>query len=373
MDQEVIGVVQGRLGGLMARLPAPNQFPRRFFWTTRLAKRKVKSLMMRLVLAIALVSLGTALEDQAASTIVIGWGDNSYGQLNVPPGLTNVFRIAVGERHSLALASDGTVIAWGGTHTRASLTFRNERPRADGTQVPKGLTNVVAVAAGSDFSLALKANGTVVAWGNNSYGQTDIPAGLTNIAAISTGLWHCLVLRSNGTVVAWGFRDEGDEISRSIVPIEITNAMGIAAGAAHNLVLKTDGTVVGWGQREWRAGVVPANLSNVVAIAAGSSLSLALNRDGTVAGWGFNRSGAATGSPSVDKYPWTDSGLVRIGGEIVRGVAAVSAGDEYSLALRPDGTVIGWGHVPSHGPVSNIVAIAAGKHHCLLLQYDGSR
>ena len=49
------------------------------------------------------------------------------------------------------------------------------------------MTNVVAIAATGSFSMALKANGTVVGWGHNSYGEITIPAGLTNVVAISAG------------------------------------------------------------------------------------------------------------------------------------------------------------------------------------------
>jgi hypothetical protein len=48
------------------------------------------------------------------------------------------------------------------------------------------LTNIVAVAAGSFYSLALRADGTITAWGEDAEGQTDIPTGLTNVVAIAS-------------------------------------------------------------------------------------------------------------------------------------------------------------------------------------------
>jgi hypothetical protein len=63
------------------------------------------------------------------------------------------------------------------------------------TNIPAGLTNVVAIAAGEGHSLALKADGTVVSWGaDSSYGLTNVPAGLTNVVAIAAGVWHSLAL-----------------------------------------------------------------------------------------------------------------------------------------------------------------------------------
>ena len=70
--------------------------------------------------------------------------------------------------------------------------------------VPAGLSGVVAIAAGAIFGLALTSSGRVVAWGDNTYGQTDVPTGLSNVVAIAVGRGHALALRSNGQVVGVG-------------------------------------------------------------------------------------------------------------------------------------------------------------------------
>ncbi len=86
---------------------------------------------------------------------------------------------------------DGTVTAWG---------YDTNAPYA---RVPTNLNSVRAVAAGWNHSVALRSNGTLVAWGYNTWGQTNVP-GLSNVTAIAAGAYHTLALKSDGTVVAWG-------------------------------------------------------------------------------------------------------------------------------------------------------------------------
>jgi len=68
---------------------------------------------------------------------------------------------------------------------------------------PDGLQNVIAVARDQYHSLALKRDGTVVAWGDDVAGQATVPEGLSDVVAISAGGYHNLALKSDGTVVAW--------------------------------------------------------------------------------------------------------------------------------------------------------------------------
>jgi len=67
---------------------------------------------------------------------------------------------------------------------------------------------------GGDFNLALKKDGTVVGWGLYGFGQINIPAGLSDVTAIAAGDSHSLALKSDGTVVGWGNNDSGQARSR---------------------------------------------------------------------------------------------------------------------------------------------------------------
>jgi alpha-tubulin suppressor-like RCC1 family protein len=134
--------------------------------------------------------------------------------------------IAAGWYHSLALTAEGRVVAWGD----------NEYGQAN---APSGLSNVVAIAAGYYHSLALTTEGRVVAWGDNGYGQTNVPSGLSNAVAIAAGKYHSLALTAEGRMVAWGAND----IGQANVPSGLSNLVGIAAGADHSLALMRQPTV----------------------------------------------------------------------------------------------------------------------------------
>ena len=123
--------------------------------------------------------------------IVVPWGSNQYGETNVPAGLSNVVAISTLGLHNLALKRDGTVVGWGDDENGQ-------------TNVPVGLSNVMAIGAGRYHSLALKNDGTVVGWGSNGKGQISPPPGLNNVQAIAAGFEHSLALRTDGTVVVWG-------------------------------------------------------------------------------------------------------------------------------------------------------------------------
>ena len=253
-----------------------------------------------------LVSLGlgagilTASLPANASTLgtVVAWGDNSYGQTDVPAGLTDATATAGGLLHSLALKADGTVVAWGDNSYGQ-------------TDVPAGLSNVTAIAGGVYYNLALRSDGSVVAWGDNTYGQADVPPGLSNVTAIAAGGFHGLALTSDGTVAAWGDNSYGQRT----VPAGLSNVTAIAGGFFHSLALTSDGTVVAWGDNSAGETTVPADLTGVVAIAGGAGHSLALKSDGTVVAWGDDSAGQST---------------VPVG---LSNVAAISAGAYHSLAI----------------------------------------
>ncbi len=240
---------------------------------------------------------------------IVAWGRNDYGECDVPEDLTDVVQVAAGSGYGLALQADGTVAAWGS----------DDYGQCSDTE---GLSDVIKLVACSYNGMALHADGTVSAWGNNDYGQCDVPAEATGVVAIAGCQYNFLALRNDGTVVAWG--DAGGGEYR--MPSGLSGVVDVAAGEGFNLALRADGTVVGWGDNANGACNAPADLTDAVAIAAGHYHSLALKSDGTVVAWGWNGEGACDVPPGLSN------------------VVAVSGAENHSLALLADGTVVAWGN-----------------------------
>lgn len=277
----------------------------------------------------------------ALPNTALAWGLNNKGQTNVPASLNGVAAaIAAGEQFTVALKTNGTVTEWG---------YYYSFPR-----IPSALSNVTAIVAGSGHAVALKANGVVVTWGDGNFSSTDMPTGVSNVTAIAAGRYHSLALKTNGTVVAWGNND----VHQTDIPVGLSNVTIIGAGAFHSFAAKANGTVVGWGKNDYGQASVPVGLSNVTAIAGGWDYTLALKNDGTVVAWGRNDYGQTN---------------VPVG---LSNVTAIAGGWYHALALKNDGTVVAWGAgktstgiYPEYGQaivsigLSNVAAIAGGAYH----------
>lgn len=205
---------------------------------------------------------------------LVAWGNNSYGQCNVPAGLRDPIGFAAGGRHSLAIRPDGSIVGWGHNYNHQC-----DPPAPD--------TGFVAVDAGDSHSLGLTSDGRVIAWGNNYAHQCDVPDSATNAIAIAAGGWHSLALKHDGSVVAWGLNSAG----QCDVPVPNTGFIAIAGGGGHSLGLKADGTIVAWGRNDDGQCDVPEPNTGFVAMAGGSTHSLGLKADGTIVAWGSNDRG----------------------------------------------------------------------------------
>ena len=227
------------------------------------------------------------------------------------------------------------------------------------TNVPAPNTGFVAVAAGGNHSLGLKADGSIVAWGWNYYGQTNVPAPNTGFVAVAGGVGTVWVSRPTGP--SW----RGDTTA-TVKPTSPPNTgfVAVAAGGDHSLGLKADGSIVAWGYNGYGQTNVPAANTGFVAVAAGGDHSLGLKADGSIVAWGYNGDGQ-TNVPAPTRVSWPSPRAVatvwvsRPTGPSWRGDAttrvkptsprpipifvAVAAGGQHSLGLKTDGSIVAWG------------------------------
>ncbi|MCA9784048.1 MAG: T9SS type A sorting domain-containing protein [Candidatus Cloacimonetes bacterium] len=200
------------------------------------------------------------------------WGQQVYGTLPSPnSGFTAVSSLY---SHSLALRANGSVVGWG-----ENLLGETGSPSPN--------SGFIEVSAGPHFSLALRSSGTVVAWGLNMQGDCNVPAPNSGFTAISAGYYFGLGLKQDGSVVGWGANGSG----QLDVPEPNTDFVAIGAGSDHGLGLKADGSLVAWGSNQYGQLNLPEPNTGFIAIAAGLYHNLALRADSSLVGWGFNGGG----------------------------------------------------------------------------------
>jgi len=209
---------------------------------------------------------------------VVGWGENSSGQITVPDNIQgHVIQIAAGTNHSLALLDNYTVVGWGDKFS-------------DQITVPDNIQgHVIQVAAGFNYSLALLDDHTVVGWGDSPRGIQSLQG--KPVIQISAGEYYALALLEDGSMVGWGNNYTG----QLNIPTFDKQVIQIAAGAYHSLALLEDHNVVGWGGHNPQDSIPPTAIQGeVIKIAAGWDHSLALLKNGSVVGWGDNYNGQST-------------------------------------------------------------------------------
>ena len=353
--------------------------------------------------------------------------DSSTGYLN------NIIQISAGSNYVIALKKDGTVFTWGqniygqlGNGSSVNSMLPVQVKSADGNSF---LTDIVQISAGYVHSMALKKDGTVWTWGRNDGGQlgnnntsnkslpVQVKGGasgseyLTDVVQVTAGNWHSMALKANGTVYAWGWgqygqlgngyttnRNDTDYYSSEKIysaPVQVLNgeqtsetgylkevvqidAMG---GTGHNdrnrfgtsLAVTESKEVYGWGNSWYGAlGVnssivskpvrVGTDISNAVQVAGGgksgsddyhvysignTGYTYILKEDGTVSSLGYNVNGElGNGSKTSTINVCTVQGLTNVA------QIAGSKNGNFGAAVKKDGTIWTWGQ-NTYGQLGN--------------------
>ena len=158
--------------------------------------------------------------------VIVSWGNDDYGVVSGTPAGTGYTAGAAGSQHSVALRANGSIVSWG-INDGSSLDYG----QVSGTPAGAGYT---AVAAGYLHSLALTSDGSIVSWGCDNYGQvSQAPAG-TGYTAVAAGGYHSLALKADGSIVSWGWNYFG-QVSQTPAG---TGYTAVAAGPYHSLALR---------------------------------------------------------------------------------------------------------------------------------------
>lgn len=296
--------------------------------------------------------------------------------------------------HSLVVHADGTVYAWGcndkgqlgdGNTTNLDLPIKVLKGAYSGsTYLGDNPDNkIIAVAGGREHSLALAADGTVFAWGENAYGRlgdnttTDrlIPikvlmgaySGTTylgdnpsnKIIAIAAGRYSSTALAQDGNVYAWGrnyYGELGDgSTTERHMPIKVVK------GAYNGSTYLGDDTD-----------------NKIIAVARGESHALAVAADGTVFGWGYSATGqvgdgfTSNRSAPVFVVKGEYAGTTNLGDDSGNKMIAVAAGGHHSAALADNGHVYAWGAGNSGQLGNNSISHSYSPVHVHKGDYPGN-
>lgn len=309
--------------------------------------------------AVALMEAGEY-ESAIAAFEALGDYKDSNEQIGVCNKAIEDAAVARAEEERVAAYANAEALANNGELAKAAIAFGKLGAYHDARERSYALWSVVAdwesVAMGSEYTLGLKNDGTVVATGENDYGQCDV-GNWRNIIDIAAGGRHSVGLKSDGTVVAVGSNEDiYDKYVRGQCEVSAwTDIVDVCAGSYHTVGLKSDGTVVAVGSNyeatdydTYCGQCDVTGWSDIIAISAGVNHTVGLKSDGTVVAVGSNKNG------QCDVSSWS-------------GIVAISAGNFHTVGLKSDGTVVavGWNewNACNVSGWRNITAIDAG--YCL--------
>ena len=309
--------------------------------------------------------------------------------------------ISAGSSHACALHQTGNISCWGrnyyGQLGNGQSTGDWEDDSAD-SAVPvsvEGISDAIAVSAGSVHSCALHQNGNISCWGSNRIGQlgdgagssredeslvpvqlsggtggdlgsySSVPVsvvGIDDAIAISAGHQHSCALHQNGTISCWGDKSswqlgdgiggsEGDYSSVPVKVVDIDDATAITAGSSHSCALHQTGNISCWGDNYYGQIGIPdriyrpvprvvEGIDDAIAVSAGNLHSCALHPTGNISCWGHKGNGQLGDGTSGDFGDYSSTPVSVVG---IDDAIAISAGGGHSCALHQNANISCWG------------------------------
>ncbi|MGI4864268.1 MAG: T9SS type A sorting domain-containing protein [Janthinobacterium lividum] len=323
-------------------------------------------------------------------------------------------RVAASQSFTLSIHPDGTLWAWGQNNGgqlglgNATATYQLA-PQQVGTAA-----NWASVSAGYNHVVAVRTDGTLWAWGTNTFGQLGLGTSssvqrtptqvgsASNWLSASAGYSCTLAVRADGTLWAWGYNGSGQlglgaaSTTSQPAPTQVGTAttwQRVSAGNGHTLALQTDGSLWAWGDNyvgqlglgttTSPTGPTRVGTATWVSAEAGPSYSLAVRQDGTLWAWGTNNQGQLGTGTTANQLAPSQVGTATTW-------QSVAPGNGFALARRQDGTLWSWGYnrwgqlgrgttiaqtqtIPAQvGTATTWTGLSAGAAHAAALRQDGT-
>jgi hypothetical protein len=273
-------------------------------------------------------------------------------QVALPLGSGAWVRLAAGAHHALAVADSDRLYAWGSNHDgQLGIGSTTEQHAPARVTNPSGVTSWRRISAGEDHSVALASNGMLYAWGNNSRGQLGtgdlvsynsphivaLPSGVRGWLAVAAGAGFTLAITDRGELYGWGYDSSGTWGQLGVnQPIKIRADMmgdtwlpGLAASTRAIMAVTNTGDVLTPGLSTPESGKI--------AVAMGAGHRLYLDGNTRLSARGDNLYGQLGAD---DPFANSNSILMPLG---VTQWVAIAAGLRHSLALGNDGNLYSWG------------------------------
>ncbi len=330
--------------------------------------------------------------------------DNPSTEPDTPPETIGGKKVELGDYHSAAITTDGSLYTWG---------WNRYGQLGDGTtenrSIPvKIMDNVTSVSLGDWHSAAITTDGSLYTWGYNYDGQlgdgttTDKSTPvkiMDNVTSVSLGSEHSAAITTDGSLYTWGSNGSGrlgdGTTTSSLTPVKIMdNVASVSLGAYHSAAITTDGSLYTWGDNYYgqlgdgtsTESLTPVKImDNVTSVSLGYEHSAAITTDGSLYTWGRNYEGQlGDGTATISSTPV----------KIMDNVASVSLGEYHSAAITTDGSLYTWGYnyygqlgngesgkdengeyLKSTIPIKimdNVVSVSLGYWHSAAITTDGS-
>ena len=276
---------------------------------------------------LAIVAAPTLLQAQLSAPTrpnisgkAVVWGRSWEGQTNVPSNaFAGVCSVAGNYGLTVALKTNGTIVAWGSNSVI---------PTAIGAYPFSTITNAAKIGVFSGSLGLLSTDGKLATMGD---GYEGTMLTLSNVVDFGMGLGFRIVLKNDSRVEVYGNNIHGSN-KLTIPSAALTNIRAVVAGASHTGVIDKGGKVIVWGP-DWPTGSNPLNVpseaqTNIISLSIGWGHALALKNDGSILAWGNNDWGQLTVPQEAQS----------------NNVIGVVADEAHSVALLNDGRVVVWGY-----------------------------